>query len=161
MYIHVNVPGWWDDEILLSLIEEVWTHKTTFYCTKPWKWAGHVFVLGIDFVSCYDFAIRFWTCYDSVVFLFFTYYIYMYIHPPPLAHTPVLIATKNHTAMWHIYCGSSLALHALIVSYPAYGISGRLNSVLVFWLDKLYHRQRKWQRLSNHISYLVQIWHQT
>ena len=81
MYIHVNVPGWWDDEILLSLIEEVWTHKTssdpaTFYCTKPWKWAGHVFVLGIDFVSFYDFAIRFWTCYDSVVFLFIAHYIY-------------------------------------------------------------------------------------
>ena len=103
MYIHVNVPGWWDDEILLSLIEEVWTHKTssdpaTFYCTKPWKWAGHVFVLGIDFVSFYDFGIRFWTCYDSVVFLFFTYYIYP-------AHTPAL-ATKNHTSMWHIFWGS-------------------------------------------------------
>jgi len=55
------------------------------------KVGGHVFVLGIDFVSFYDFAIRFWTCYDSVVFLFFKYYIY-------LAHTPVL-ATKNHTSM--------------------------------------------------------------
>jgi hypothetical protein len=50
-----------------------------------------------------------------------------------------------------ITCFNSLISNhctSFIKTGAAYGISGRLNSVLVFWLDKLYHRQRKWQRLN-------------
>ena len=35
-------------------------------------------VRGIDFVSFYDFCIRFWDCYDSVVFL-----VYHFIYSTP------------------------------------------------------------------------------